>query len=420
MKKSKNAAVGFIFITLLLDVIGIGIIIPVIPDLIIELTGENLSNASTIGGWLMFAYAFFQFIFAPLIGGLSDRYGRRPVLLLSLLGFGLDYILLALAPTLAWLFVGRIISGIFGASFTTGSAYIADVSPPEKRAQNFGLIGAAFGLGFIIGPVIGGLLGVYGSRVPFYAAAVLTLLNALYGFFILPESLPKEKRRAFKLSRANPIGSIKVFKNKPLILGLLFGLSFIYIASHAVQSTWTFYTMYRFDWDVKMVGYSLGFVGVLSALVQGLLIRVLIPKLGQERAIYLGLLFYGLGLVLFGLAFEGWQMYPYLVIYCLGGIAGPAIQGLMSNYVPDDQQGELQGANTSMMSLTSIIGPPLMTGVFAFYTSVDNSIQLPGAPMFLGATLLLVGTLFCYRALKKVRVKPGEEISEETPLNQHV
>lgn len=403
VKGNKNAAVGFIFVTLLLDVIGLGIIIPVIPKLIMELSGESLSESSTIGGWLMFSYAFFQFLFAPLIGGLSDRYGRRPVLLLSLLGFGLDYILLALAPTLSWLFIGRIISGIFGASFTTGSAYIADVSAPEKRAQNFGLIGAAFGLGFIIGPVLGGLLGFYGSRIPFYAAAILTLLNALYGFFILPESLPKEKRRAFKMSRANPIGSIKVFKNNPLILGLLFGLSFIYIASHAVQSTWTFYTMYRFEWDEKLVGYSLGFVGILSALVQGLLIRVLIPKLGQEKAVYVGMLFYTLGLILFGLAFEGWHMYPYLIIYSLGGIAGPALQGIMSNHVADDQQGELQGANTSMMSLTSIIGPPLMTGIFAFYTSSENNLQIPGAPMFLGAFLVVIGTYFSYKALRKVR-----------------
>lgn len=401
--RNKKAAVGFIFVTLLLDVIGLGIIIPVIPALIIELTGETLSNASVVGGWLLFAYSFFQFLFAPLIGGLSDRYGRRPVLLLSLLGFGLDYLILATAPTLFWLFLGRIISGIFGASFTTGSAYIADVSPPEKRAQNFGLIGAAFGLGFIIGPVIGGLLGQYGPRIPFYAAAILTLLNALYGFFVLPESLPKEKRRKFEWKRANPVGSLKVFKSKPLIKRLLFGLSFIYIASHAVQSTWTFYTMYRFDWDEKLVGYSLGFVGILSALVQGLLIRVLIPKLGQEKAVYLGMAFYFLGLVLFGLAFEGWQMYLYLVLYCLGGIAGPALQGIMSNHIPDNQQGELQGASTSMMSLTSIIGPPLMTGVFAIYTGTSNAIELPGAPMFLGAFLVLIGTFFSYKALKKAR-----------------
>ena len=235
--RNKKAAVGFIFITLLLDVTGIGIIIPVMPSLIMELTGEGLSAASKYGGWLIFAYAFFQFIFSPIVGALSDKFGRRPVLLVSLFGFGLDYILLALAPDLWWLFVGRVISGIMGASFTTGAAYIADVSPPEKRAANFGLIGAAFGLGFIVGPVIGGLLGEFGPRVPFYAAAVLSLLNWLYGFLILPESLPLDKRREFSWKRANPIGSLVNLKRYPVLAGLIFAMFFVYIASHAVQST---------------------------------------------------------------------------------------------------------------------------------------------------------------------------------------
>lgn len=402
--KNKKAAVGFIFITLLIDVTGIGIIIPVIPSLIMELTGEGLSVASEYGGWLLFAYAFFQFLFSPIIGGLSDKYGRRPILLFSLLGFGIDYIFLALAPTMGWLFVGRIIAGILGASFTTGAAYIADVSTPEKRAQNFGLIGAAFGLGFIVGPVVGGLLGQFGARIPFVAAAILTLLNFLYGYFILPESLPKENRRAFSWKRANPIGSLISVKRYPIVIGLLLAMSFLYVASHAVQSTWTFYTMYKFDWDETMVGYSLGLVGVLSAIVQGGLIRWVIPKIGQKWSVYVGIMLYIVGFVLFAFAFEGWHMMLILIPYCLGGISGPALQGLMSNEVPANEQGELQGSVTSMMSATSIIGPPLMTGLFAFYTSSESEIQFAGAPLLLAALLSIIGLVWSMRVLSKMKV----------------
>lgn len=400
--RNKQAAVGFIFITLLLDVTGIGIIIPVMPSLIMELTCEGLSAASKYGGWLIFAYAFFQFIFSPIVGALSDKFGRRPVLLVSLFGFGLDYILLALAPNLWWLFVGRILSGIMGASFTTGAAYIADVSAPEKRAANFGLIGAAFGLGFIVGPVIGGLLGEFGPRVPFYAAAVLSLLNWLYGLFILPESLPLEKRRDFSWKRANPVGSLMNLRHYPVLSGLIFAMVFVYIASHAVQSTWAYFTMYRFEWGEAEVGYSLGFVGVLSALVQGVLIRWLIPKIGENASVYVGMIMYAIGLVLFSLAGDGWLVYPYMVVYCLGGIAGPALQGIMSNEVPSNEQGELQGALTSMMSATSIIGPPVMTGLFGFFTGPDAPIEFPGAPMMLGAVLVVIGLVLSWRVLSKM------------------
>lgn len=397
--KSRKAAVGFIFITLILDVTGIGIIIPVMPSLIMELTGEGLSVASEYGGLLILAYALFQFIFSPIVGALSDRYGRRPVLLISLFGFGVDYLFLALAPTIWWLFIGRIISGIMGASFTTGAAYIADVSPPEKRAQNFGLIGAAFGLGFIIGPVIGGILGEYGPRIPFYAAAGLTLLNWVYGFLVLPESLPVENRRKFEWKRANPIGNLISLKKYPVISGLIFALIFVYVAAHAVQSTWSYFTMYQFEWTESEVGYSLGFVGVLSALVQGVLIRWTIPKLGQNMSVYVGMVLYMIGLVLFAVASEGWMMYPYMIVYCLGGIAGPAIQGIMSNQVSPNEQGELQGAMTSMMSATSIVGPPLMTYLFAYGTRDDAIFHLPGAPMLLGSFLVLLGLIFSWRTL---------------------
>jgi DHA1 family tetracycline resistance protein-like MFS transporter len=405
LKRTRNskAAVGFIFVTLILDVTGVGIIIPVMPSLIMELTGEGVSEAAKYGGWLVFAYAFFQFLFAPVMGALSDQFGRRRVLLASLFGFGVDYIFLAMAPTLAWLFVGRVISGMLGASFTTAAAYIADVSPPEKRAQNFGMIGAAFGLGFIVGPVIGGVLGEYGPRIPFFAAAGLTLINWLYGFFVLPESLPLDKRRPFNWKRANHVGSLMSLKRYPLIAGLIFALTFVYIASHALQSTWSYFTMYKFEWSEAEVGYSLGFVGVMSALVQGLLIRVLIPKIGQEMAVYAGMILYAAGLLLFGVASDGWMLYPFMVVYCLGGIAGPAIQGIMSNEVPDNEQGELQGALTGLTSATAIVGPPLMTGLFALCSGPDALIELPASPMILGALLVLTGLIFTRRTLSKKR-----------------
>ncbi len=395
--KNRQAAVGFIFITLLLDVIGLGIIIPVIPSLIQELTGGDMSQAAQFGGWLIGSYAIVQFLCAPLVGALSDRYGRRPVLLLSLFGFGLDYLVLAMAPTIGWLFVARVIAGFFGASFTTGAAYIADVSTPEKRAQNFGLLGAAFGLGFIIGPVTGGLLGEIGPRVPFYAAAGLTMLNWLYGYFILPESLPVENRRPFQWKRANPMGALLALKRYPAVASLIGSLTFIYIASHAVQGTWSYFSMEKFKWSEAMVGYSLGLVGVLSALVQGLLIRIVIPKLGSYKALITGISLNLVGLILFSLASEGWMLFAFLVPYALGGIAGPALQGILSNQVPANEQGELQGALTSMMSATGIVGPLMMTSIFAYFTHAEARIYFPGAPFIAGALLIIVALVLILR-----------------------
>ena len=401
IKPKGQAALGFIFVTLLVDVMGFGIIIPVLPQLIAHLIHGSLSIAAIYAGGLTFAYAATQFLFSPLIGNLSDRFGRRPVLLSSLLGFGIDYLFLAFAPTIGWLFVGRIIAGITGASYTTANAYIADISTPEKRAANFGLVGVAFGIGFILGPVIGGILGNYNVQYPFLAAAALALLNAAYGYFILPESLSIENRRPFSWLRANPIGSLVQLSKYKAVIGLAFSLFLVYFAVQSVQSVWTFYTIEKFQWSKAMVGYSLGFVGLMVAVVQGGLIRILIPKIGQERSIWIGLLLYSIGLILFAFASKSWMMFAFLIPYCLGGIAGPALQGYMSNSVPANEQGELQGGLTSLVSLSTIFGPVIMTWSFSYFTKPGAPFQFPGAPFLLGSILMLASALLAIRNFKR-------------------
>lgn len=386
---------------MLIDITGWGIIIPVIPKLIQELINGDVSEAAKIGGWLTFAYAITQFIFAPFIGNLSDKFGRRPIILLSLFAFSMDYLLLAFAPTITWLFIGRIIAGISGASITTASAYIADVSTPENRAKNFGMIGAAFGLGFIIGPVIGGLLGQYGSRVPFYAAAVLCLLNFLYGYFILPESLSKDNRREFSLKRANPIGAFLNLKKYPQLIGLVISIFLLYTASHAVHSNWSYFTIYKFNWDEKMVGISLGAIGLLVGIVQGGLIRVINPKLGNEKSIYVGMALYTIGMFLFATATQSWMMFAFLIPYCLGGIAGPAMQAVISSQVPANEQGEIQGTLSSLMSASAIVGPPMMSTVFYYFTHKEAPFQFAGAPFVLGGILMLLSTIIAYFSFRK-------------------
>ncbi|MCZ8020335.1 MAG: TCR/Tet family MFS transporter [Cyclobacteriaceae bacterium] len=401
MNKSKKASVWFIFITLLIDVTGFGIIIPVMPGIIQELTGTNISGAARFGAWLVAVYAGMQFLFAPLIGAISDRYGRRPVLLCSLFGFFIDYLLLAFAPTITWLFIGRFLAGIFGASFTTAGAYIADISEPEKRAQNFGMMGAAFGMGFVLGPVIGGLLGDLGNRVPFFVAAGLTFCNWLYGYFILPESLKEENRRTFTWQRANPIGTIKSLFRFKVVAGLFGALALLYLASHAVQSNWSFYTIEKFKWTETQIGISLGVVGIVFGLVQGVLIRKTIPLMGEERSIYTGLALYAIGFMLYAFANQGWMMYGITIVYCLGGIAGPALQGVMSKLIPANEQGELQGGFTSVMSLTAIVGPLLMNGIFSYYTSDNAPLYFPGAAMLVGGILTLGSAFLAWVTLKK-------------------
>lgn len=401
MSKNKStAAIGFIFVTLLIDITGIGIIIPVLPKLLEQLLHtDSISQISRYGGFLMFAYAVMQFLFAPLIGSLSDRYGRRPVLLFSLFGFGIDYIFMAFAPSIIWLFAGRIVAGILGGSITTATAYIADISSEKDRAQNFGLIGAAFGIGFILGPVIGGLLGTFGTQYPFLFAALLALVNCLYGYFVLPESLSLENRRKFEWKRANPIGVLYQLKKYPVISGFIISIILIYIAGQATQSVWTYYTIERFQWNATWIGYSLGFVGLTVAIVQGGLIRIIVPKLGQKNSIFIGLGLYALGFLLFAFANKGWMMFAFMIPYAMGGIAVPTMQALMSSQVPANEQGELQGALTSLISITSIIGPLVMTNLFAYYTSEASSIYLPGAPFLLGSILSLGSMFFAIRTL---------------------
>ena len=403
--KKNNSSLLFIFITIFIDITGLGIIIPVIPALLTELIGGTLSEAAMYSGWLMFSYAILQFLFAPVLGGLSDQFGRRPVILISLLGFGINYLVLAIAPNIIWLFIGRIFQGIMGASLTTASAYIADISSPEKKAQNFGLIGAAFGLGFILGPVIGGYLGQFGSRVPFFAAALFTAINLVYGFFILPESLNKDKRRKFDLRRANPIGTLLSLKKYPLITGLLVCIVLFNIAQHSTHSTWTFFTIEKFGWTEKLVGYSLGFIGLLAAIVQGGLIRIIIPKFGNINSVYFGMFFYIIGLFLFSIASKGWMVFAFAIPLSLGGISGPALQGIMTNKISDDEQGEFQGGMTSLVSLTAIVGPILMTNLFSYFTSIESSIYFPGAPFALAAILSVFGLIIAIKTLSGSKIK---------------
>jgi MFS transporter, DHA1 family, tetracycline resistance protein len=403
MANPRKAAVGFIFVTLLIDVMGWGLIIPVMPKLISELKHIPINEASPYGALLLSAYAITQFICAPLIGNLSDKYGRRPVLLSSLLGFGIDYIFLALAPSYGWLFLGRIIAGITGASFTTATAYIADVSTAETRAKNFGMIGAAFGLGFVIGPALGGLLAGLGVRAPFYAAAGLCLINALYGYFVLPESLNKEHRRPFQWKRANPFGSLQFLRKTKGIGNLAICYFLIYLAFQSVQGNWNFFTIHRFGWSEGLVGISLAVVGLLVGVVQGGLIRIINPRLGNEKSIYAGFLLYTVGLTLFAFASQGWMMFVFLIPYCLGGIAGPSLQSTMAQHVPRNEQGELQGALTSLMSLTTIIGPLIMNNLFKYFTTDKAPFYFPGVSFLLGAFFMLLSLFIAWKVLSGER-----------------
>ncbi len=398
--KQSTPAIGFIFFTLFLDILGIGLIIPVLPKLIEEFTGNNTSNAAFYTGVLSAVYALMQFICAPILGSLSDQYGRRPVLLLSLFGLGVDYLLLAFAPTLIWFFVGRIIAGITSASISTATAYIADISPPEKRAQNFGLVGAAFGLGFIAGPALGGILGDVGLRVPFLVAAGLTLVNWLYGFFILPESLAPENRRAFSWSRANPIGSLTALTRYPVVLALTASIVLSNLAQLGLQTTWVLYTDYKFNWTPRDVGISLAVVGITAAIMQGGLIRILLPRFGEKNAIIIGQVTGMISFILYGLATQGWMMYAIIIAGAIGSIGGPATQGMVSRGVPANEQGALQGSLASLASLTGVVAPLMANFLFGYFISEAAPTKIPGIAFFVGAGFLLIALLLVLRAFQ--------------------
>jgi len=338
-RKPGKRALVFVLVTVLLDTMGFGVIIPVTPELIMELTGEGLSRAAVYGGWLGFVYAALQFLFAPILGGLSDRFGRRPVLLYAVASLGIDYVVMGLAPTITWLFIGRAISGIAGASFTPAHAYIADVSPPEKRAQSFGFMGAAFGAGFILGPALGGLLGEIGPRAPFFAAAALSMINFVYGYFVLPETLDPAKRRPFDWRRANPVGTLMQIRKHPLVLGLLAALFLWQLAHQVMPSIWSFYTMYKFGWTEAVVGGSLAFVGMIMVLGQSTLPRVVIPCLGEKRTALTALAVGATGYAGYAFASQGWMMFAWLFTWLLAALFMPSTQALMSHRIAADSQG---------------------------------------------------------------------------------
>ncbi|WP_142687538.1 TCR/Tet family MFS transporter [Chitinophaga polysaccharea] len=401
LKKNEHALV-FIYITVLIDIIGNGIIAPVLPALITKLSNaDNISITARYIGWFMSVYALMQFLFAPVLGGLSDRFGRRPVLLCSLLGLGIDYLILALAPDIGWLFLGRIINGIMGSSITTAAAYISDVSLPERRGQYFGIMSAVAGVGMILGPVIGGALGQYGERIPFYAASALSVFNLIYGFWVVPESLSENNRRPFSWKTANPIGVMKSLNKEILAPSFIVAFILIALAGHSIQSSWSVYVMDRFGWKEDMIGYSMGFLGLLMVIFQGGLTGVFINKLGQKRSVIIFLAFFCISMLLFGIVNKGWMVFVVIVIYALGGLASPILQAIISSKVPNNKQGLLQGGLISVFSLTSIFGPLLMTWIFAYFTSPQSPISYSGAPFILGAVLAIIGSFYIYISVRR-------------------
>jgi DHA1 family tetracycline resistance protein-like MFS transporter len=412
-------ALAFIAITLLLDTVGFGLIIPVLPRLLVDVTHETMSRAAVYGGWLAFTYAAVQFFAAPILGGLSDRFGRRPVLLFAIGALGIDYIVMGLAPTLGWLFVGRSISGAAGASFTPAYAYVADVSEPETRAQNFGVVGAMFGLGFIAGPAIGGLLAGFGTRAPFFAAAGLSLLNFAYGLLVLPESLSTERRRPFDWSRANPLGTLQQMSKRPVVFGLLVAL-FLWMLGHQVLSaTWSFYTSYRFHWPPATIGASLALVGVCSAVSQATLLRLLVPRIGEHRAAMLAIAVTTVGYIGFATATASWMMFAWLGVMFFSAIVMPVTNAMMSHRVEPEAQGELQGAVASLYSLSAIVGPPFMAQLFGYFTSPAARVHVPGAA-FIAAAVLASGSLGIFAVTTRGatgRPRPGvESAAAATPV----
>jgi DHA1 family tetracycline resistance protein-like MFS transporter len=404
MARPKPAIV-FIFITLFLDIFGIGVIIPVLPKLVEQLQGGDLEAAAHSVGWLGALYALMQFIFSPVLGSLSDRFGRRPVILASLFGSGVDYLVLAWAPTIGWLYLARIVSGITAANFSAASAYIADVTPPEKRAAGFGMIGAAFGLGFIAGPAIGGLLGAHGLRTPFLVAAGITLLNWLYGAFVLPESLPKENRRPFTWASAHPIKALTALSRWPVVMGLA-GTHFLSVlAGNIYPALWVLYTGVRYGWNSKQVGISLALVGVMAAIVQAGLAGKVIARIGERKGVYLGLMAMAVAMFCYGTATDGWMVYGIILIGSIAGIGAPATQSMISQAVPADEQGAVQGALNSITSIAGILAPLLWTALFSWSISTDRSFPVPGLAFYGACIASLAAAGLAWRAFRRAGVQ---------------
>lgn len=400
---APRSALVFIFVTLLLDVMGVGLIIPILPELVAEMSPDATSGARYYG-ILFTAYTFMQFLFAPGLGALSDQVGRKPILVLALFGAALSYLMMAFAPALGWLFAARALAGLAGASLTVASAYIADVSTPETRAQNFGLLGAAFGLGFIFGPAVGGLLGNMDMRLPFYAAGALSLVNALFGLLAVPESHRAENRRRFTLDKANPLSWIGLLKRYPAVMGLAGTLLLVHLAHNGLHSIWVLFTSYRFHWTPGQNGLALAFVGLTAALVQGGLIRFIVPRLGERRSVLLGIGISASAFVLYGLASQGWMLYAIIALGSIGGIAGPALQGLIVSHVNPDEQGAIQGAMASLMSATGIVAPLVASSLFAHFTAPGAPVVLPGIVFFLGSFLLVLGMLNTLRQFSRAPI----------------
>ena len=378
----------FIMVTMALDAMGIGLIMPVMPDLIREVQAVSLSDAAVWGGILVASFAVTQFLFSPTLGNLSDRYGRRPVLLISMAMMAVDYVIMALAGTIWWLLIGRLLGGVTSATHATASAFVADISHPDKRAQNFGLISAAFGIGFIIGPVIGGLLAGFGPRAPFIAAALLATANFALGYFVLPESLPPEKRRPFLWRRANPLGGVMQIGKLPGLKWMLVAMFFYSVSGYVYPAIWAYYTQEAFGWDARLVGMSLAVYGTGMIIVQGGLIRIVMPWLGEARAVIYGLIIDVLALLAFGFASQGWMIWALTPFAALGSIATPAITALMSRRASEDQQGELQGVLGSINAMSMILSPLIMTQTFFWFTRPDTGLYLPGAPFLLSMVLM--------------------------------
>lgn len=409
VRTSGKGALACVFIVVLVDTIGFGLILPVLPRLIMQLTGVTVDRAAGYGGWLSFVYALMQFFCAPILGNLSDAFGRRPVLLFALLALGCDYFIMGCAPVISWLFIGRMVAGCAGASFTPAYAYVADITPPDKRAQSFGLMGAAFGFGFIIGPGIGGLLGSLGPRAPFFTAGAIALANAVFGYLVLPESLPRESRRAFHWARANPLGTLRQMRNYPAVSLLLLALFLWQLGHQVLPSTWAFYTIAKFHWTDTEVGLSLTFVGAIMAVAQGMLVRVLIPWLGGERhAALAGLAGAVLAYTGYALATQGWMIYAVALSTFIFALTYPSMNALASQQIPATAQGELQGAVACLYSLSSIFGPPLMTQVFRYFSAPQAPLHFPGAA-FLTAAALTVGCALLF--LKALRRAPPAAVA---------